>query len=101
MSKVIRDLIGFALLRYVIGLERKLALPSQPIRCKTKTNHDLQLVTRVFARSSPRLSSDWFLVMVTVVLIGRCDNFDFGFSTLNHKALYHQLTAIEDERHLL
>ena len=30
---------------------RKLAPPSQPIRCKTKTNHDL--VTHVFPRLSP------------------------------------------------
>ena len=37
------------------------------------------------------LSFHWLLVIFTVVLIGvligRCDNFVFGFTTLNQKAL--------------
>ena len=41
-----RDCIGFALLHSMIG--KKLTPISQPIRFKTKTNHDL--VTRVFPR---------------------------------------------------
>ena len=42
--KVIRDSISFASLRSVIGPEN--SRHSKPIRCKTKTNHNL--VTRVF-----------------------------------------------------
>ena len=41
VSKGIRDWIVFALLRYVSDWSRKLALPSHPIRCITKTNRDL------------------------------------------------------------
>ena len=44
-SNVIRDCLSFYLLPSVIGPE-KLASLFQPIRCKTKTNHDL--VCRVF-----------------------------------------------------
>ena len=43
--KVILSCFGFALLRSVIGLKKP---PTQPIRCKTKTNRDL--VTRIFPR---------------------------------------------------
>ena len=42
------DCIGFALLRSVIGLKTRDRPPFQPIRYKTKTNHDL--VTLVFPR---------------------------------------------------
>ena len=51
VSKVIRDCTGFALLSTLCDWSRKLAPPSQPIRCKSKTNRDL--VTRVFPRSRP------------------------------------------------
>ena len=47
MAKVFRDCFGFALLRSVIGPENS-HHSSQPIRCKTKSNHDL--VARVFPR---------------------------------------------------
>ena len=40
--------VSFAFLRSAIGLKKKLALLSPPIRCKIKTNCDL--VTRVFPR---------------------------------------------------
>ena len=69
---------------------RKLAPPSRPIRCKTKTNRDL--VTRVFPRL--RLVTRVYFELslapcdMTFVLIGRCDYFGFGFSTLNWKLLY-------------
>ena len=46
LSKVIRDCMGFALLRSVIGPEN--SRHSQPIRCKAKTNHDL--ISCVFPR---------------------------------------------------
>ena len=51
VSKIIRNCFGFALLRSVIGL-KKLAPPSQPIRCKTKTNLDTE-VALVFPRLAP------------------------------------------------
>ena len=53
MPKAIRDSIGFAFLRSVIGLENS----RLSLKCKTKTNHDQErilschdLVTRVFPR---------------------------------------------------
>ena len=55
---------------FIIGL-KKLAPPSQPIRCKTKTNR--YLITRVF----PRLriifasSSHWLFLLFTFFVIGR------------------------------
>ena len=62
---------------------KNLAPLSQPIRCKTKTNHDL--VTHVFTRLRPVtcicLSSHWLLVLLTFVLVGRYDYFGFGFTT--------------------
>ena len=81
MSKVIQDCIGFALQRSVIGVGTLVTLshpltPSQPIRYKTKTNHDL--VTCIFPTLEAflhvfTLSSHWLLVTFTFVLIGRCD----------------------------
>ena len=59
----------------------------QPIRCKTKINHDL--VTRVFPRFRQffTLSSDWLLTEFSFILIGRCDYFGLVCLTLNLKAL--------------
>ena len=51
---------------------------------QSKTNRDL--VTRVFPVLA--LSSDWLFGIFPFVLIGRCDYFGFGFTTLNRKALY-------------
>ena len=34
------------------------------------------------------LSSNYLFVIFTFVLIGRCDYFGFGFTTLNRNALY-------------
>ena len=86
MSKVIRHCVGFASLRSVIGFRN-----SQ--RYKTKTNHNLD--TCVFLRFLPEprfaLSSHWLLVIFPFVLIGRCDCFGFGFTTLIQKALYNLL----------
>ena len=47
-SWVIRDCIGFALLRSVIGPKNSCLSLSQPIKCKTNINHDM--VARVFPR---------------------------------------------------
>ena len=60
---------------------RKLAPLSQPIRCKTYTNHDL--VTCVFPRfrqfGNFSFSSHWLLKVFSFLLIGRWDYFGFGF----------------------
>ena len=71
--KVIRNCIGFALLRFVIGLENSRHPLNQSDAKLIKTNRDL--VTRVF----PRL-------IFAFVLIGHCDYFGFSLTTLNHKA---------------
>ena len=56
MSKVIRDFIGFALPRIVIGPEIK-TRATQPIRCKTNTKH--VLVACVF----PRFRHVWLFLL--------------------------------------
>ena len=89
VSKVIQDCIGFALLRSVIGLENS-HHPLNQSDAKLKA-----IVTWLLAFSRARgrfrvftLSPYWLLVMLTFVLIGYCDYFGFGFTTLNRKALY-------------
>ena len=87
MSKVIRDCIGFALLCVVIGLENS-CHPLSQSDARLKKNRDL--VTRVFPRSRPvtRVYFEFSLALiVSLVLIGRCDYFGFGFLTFNRKAL--------------
>ena len=91
MSKVIRDCNGFTL-TMLCDWPRKLAPPSQPIRCKTETNRDF--FTRVFPRLRPVtcvLSSRWLLLIFSFVLIGRCGYFGFGITTLNQKAFYYNV----------
>ena len=86
MSKVIRDFIGFALPRIVIGPEIK-TRATQPIRCKTNTIH--VLVACVFPRFR-QFGCFYFEFSLAVrdiffLLIGRCDYFGFGFTTLKTK----------------
>ena len=69
---------------------RKLAPPSQPIRCKLKPIAPWSLA---FSRATGRLhaftsSCHWLPLIISFTLIGRCDYFGFWFSTLNWKALY-------------
>ena len=94
MSKVIRDCIGFVLLRSVIGLENSRHFLNQS-DAKLKPIATWSLA---FSRAYRRLlifalSSDWLLGIFPFVLIGRSDYFGFGFTTLNRKALY-QLFAV-------
>ena len=80
--------VSFKVLTFLYGIEqvsmecftslcdwfRKLAQLSQPIRCKTKTNHDL--VARVFPRLGSlvfALSSHWLLKVFSCLSIGCCD----------------------------
>ena len=69
---------------------------SQPIRWKSKTNRDL--VVCVFPRCRQlvvfTLSSHWLLKALSFLLIGRCDHFGFGFTTLNRKALNNSTCLI-------
>ena len=89
VSKVTRDCVGFALLRFVISLENcHHALNQSDAKLKPIATWSL-----AFSRASGRLrvftlSSHWFLVTFTFVLICCCDYFGFGFTTLNPKALW-------------
>ena len=76
--KVIRDCIGFALLCSVIGLENSRHLLSQS---DTKLK---PITTWLHAFTS---ISHWLPLIFSFVLIGCCDYFGFGFTTLNRKAL--------------
>ena len=80
MSKVIRDYIGFALLRSVIGLENS----RHPLNQSDAKLKPIATLLLVFSRASGQLhvfvftlSSYWLLVMLTVVLNGRFDYFGF------------------------
>ena len=60
---------------------RKLAPPSQPIRCKQKPIAPWSLA---FSRATGRLdaftsSCHWLPLIISFTLIGRCDYFSFGF----------------------
>ena len=88
MSKVIFDCIGFALVRSVIGLEilrhffnqsdeKRKPIATWSLAFSHACRHLLVLA----------LSSHWLLGIFSFVLIGRCDNLGFGFTTLNRKAL--------------
>ena len=79
---------------------RKLAPPSQPIRCKLKPIAPWSLA---FSRATGRLhaftsSCHWLPLIISFTLIGRCDYFGFGFrhsiekrSILNAIFWHHQL----------
>ena len=64
---------------------KRLAPLSQPIRSKTKTNCDLPArVSRAWRRLHVfASSSDWFIGLVTTVVIGQSNNLGFGITTLN------------------
>ena len=81
VSKVIRDCIGFALLRFntVIGLENS----RHPLNQSDAKVKPIATWSLAFSRAWGR-----FPLKFSFVLIGRCDYFGFGFTTLNRKALY-------------
>ena len=88
VSKVIRDCIGFALLRSVIGLENS----RHPLNQSDAKLKPIATWSLAFSRAWDRLGVftliyHWFVVIFVFVLIGRCDYFGFGFSTLNWKLL--------------
>ena len=82
-------LIGFALLRSVIGLENS----RHPLNQSDAKLKPIATWSFAFSRACVwlrvfTLSSHWLLVIFIFALIGRCEYFGFGFTTLNPKALY-------------
>ena len=76
MSKVIRDCIGFALLRFGIGLEHS----RHPLNQSGVKLKPIATCLLAFSRALGRLhvfisSSHWLLVIFSFVLIDRCDYF--------------------------
>ena len=77
ISVRIRDCIGFAFLNCFIGLENS----RHPLDAKLKPIATWSLE---FSRAPGRLraftsSCHWLPLIISVVLIGRCDYFGFGF----------------------
>ena len=70
---------------------RKLAPPSQPIRCKLKPIAPWSLA---FSRATGRLhaftsSCHWLPLIISFTLIGRCDYFGFGFRhSIEKRSIY-------------
>ena len=84
VSKVIRDCIGFALLRSVIGQENS----RHPLSQSDAKVKPIATWLLAFSRASGPLHvltllSDWSVMTFIFVLIGRWDYFGFGFTTLN------------------
>ena len=78
---------GIALVFFIsiCDWSRKLVPLFQPIRCKTKTNHDYshELVARVFPRFSQFGCFYFkFSLAFSFLLSGRCDYFGLSFTTL-------------------
>ena len=75
---------------------RKLAPPSQPIRCKLKPIAPWSLA---FSRATGRLhaftsSCHWLPLIISFTLIGRCDYFGFGFRhSIENRSIGATLTA--------
>ena len=94
MSKLIWDCIGFALLRSVSGLQNS----CHPLNQSDPKLKPIASWSLTFYRASGwlhvfTLSSHWLLVIFAFVLIGRCDYFGFGFTTLNRKALSYKSSS--------
>ena len=73
---------------------RKLAPPSQPIRCKLKPIAPWSLA---FSRATGRLhaftsSCHWLPLIISFTLIGHCDYFGFGFRHSIEKRSNHGVT---------
>ena len=59
---------------------------TQPIRCKTRTNHDLVAGVFRFAEQFVVFCCEFsFLKVICLHLIGRCDNFGFDLHRKNGK----------------
>ena len=67
---------------------KKFTLPTQTIRCKLQpiaTNGHMRFpALGNMLHGFTKMSSHWLLVIFTFVLIGLCDYFGFGFTTLNN-----------------
>ena len=62
------------------------------MRYESESNHDLVAGVfprfRLIGRFYSTLSSHWLLKVFPFLLIGHCDYFGFGFTTLSRNALY-------------
>ncbi len=91
VSKMNCVCFGFALLRSVIGLKisrhfiSQSELKPKPIATRSRTFSRASCQLHVFASSF-----DWFTLLSVSFVIGRSNNFGFGFTTLNWKLLYDQ-----------
>lgn len=82
MSKVIRVYFGFVLLNSVIGQLKARDFLNQ-WEAKTKTVFCSYTFSRALRRLQLFVSNpDWFIALLTSVLIGWSDYFGFGFRTL-------------------
>ena len=81
---------------------RKLAPPSQPIRCKLKPIAPWSLA---FSRATGRLhaftsSCHWLPLIISFTLIGRCDYFGFGFRhSIEKRSIFKPLKSELGEYH--
>ena len=87
-AKIIRNCFDFVLLRSMIGLKNSRHLLSQ----SDEKPKPIATWPHVFSRAWRRLSvfassSHWFVLLFAFVVIGHCDCFGFGFTTLYWKAL--------------
>ena len=92
--RAVFNCFGFTLLRSMIGLKNSRHLLSQS-DVKPKL---IATWSHAFSRAWRRLrvfasSSHWFIALFTFVVIGHCNCFYFGFTTLNCKPLYSHLTS--------
>ena len=78
VSKVNQDCVSFTLLCSVIGPETYATLKLKPI-----TSWSPAFSRALFSLFVFTLSSHWLLIVFSFLLIGRCDYFGFGFTTLN------------------
>ena len=92
-SKVIRHCIGIALLCSVLGAENSCHILGQsdaklkPITTWSPASSRALGSLVLFTLSSPH----WLLKLFFFPLVGRCDSFGFGCTTLNGKALKNKV----------
>lgn len=72
-------MIALILLRLLCDWSKKFVVYFQPIRCKTNSRFPAPQAVCFFFT----LTSNWPMMMYALILIGRQDDFGFGFSTLN------------------
>ena len=88
-SQVIRDCVGLALLRSVIGPENSHHSINQSDANVNPTTIWSPTFSRALGSWLVLISSfHWLFRVFCFLLIGRCDNFSFAFTRLSRKTLY-------------